>query len=83
MKLLNFGQKLWGTSLSLTSRVLLPDGRTQVVKYRVEGEDTGYMVSVKLVFLLLLGMLFRCLMRRNVPVALLQIPGRSKRRRPR
>jgi len=28
-------------------RVLLPDGRTQVVEYRVEGEDTGYIVSVK------------------------------------
>jgi len=28
-------------------RVLLPDGRTQVVEYRVEGENTGYIVSVK------------------------------------
>merc|ERR1712154_9146 len=28
-------------------RVLLPDGRTQVVEYKVEGENTGYIVSVK------------------------------------
>ena len=28
-------------------RVLLPDGRTQVVEYRVEGKDTGYVASVK------------------------------------
>ena len=36
------------TSLSkLCPRVLLPDGRTQVVEYKVEGENTGYIVSVK------------------------------------
>ena len=36
------------TSLrKLCLRVLLPDGRTQVVKYKVEGENTGYIVSVK------------------------------------
>ena len=27
--------------------VLLPDGRTQVVEYRVEGKDSGYVASVK------------------------------------
>jgi len=41
------GEAREGDLTSGDYRVLLPDGRTQVVEYRVEGGDTGYIVSVK------------------------------------
>ena len=37
---------LW-TQVLNCPRVLLPDGRTQVVEYKVEGENTGFIVSVR------------------------------------
>ena len=38
---------LFWTQVLNCPRVLLPDGRTQVVEYKVEGKNTGFIASVR------------------------------------